>query len=77
MATTSFEILLLIIHLLSCDMIFLMYALTWSSDVTLEVLVQLNKRWTSGLTQHVEAIFLYTTSSKPFVITTSACTLTL
>lgn len=34
MTTTSFEILPPIIHLLSCDMIFLMYALTWSSEDT-------------------------------------------
>lgn len=32
--TTSFEILPPVIHLLSWDMIFLMYALTWSSEVT-------------------------------------------
>lgn len=32
--TTSLEILPPIIHLSSCDMIFLIYALTWSSDDT-------------------------------------------
>ena len=31
MTTTSFDILPLIIHRFNCDMIFLMYALTWSS----------------------------------------------
>jgi hypothetical protein len=35
MTITSLEIFCPIIHLLSCDMIFLMYALTWSSDVTI------------------------------------------
>ena len=34
--TTSLEILLPTIHLFNCDMIFLMYALTWSSDETSE-----------------------------------------
>lgn len=34
MTMTNFEILPPTIHLSSCDMIFLMYALTWSSDDT-------------------------------------------
>ena len=34
MTTTSFEIFPPVIQRLSCDMIFLMYDFTWSSDVT-------------------------------------------
>jgi hypothetical protein len=34
MTITSLDILPETIHLSSCDMIFLMYALTWSSDET-------------------------------------------
>ncbi len=62
MTITSFEILPPAIHLLSWDMIRLMYALTWSSDETdIEALAIWKDgsymTWTT-LTQHVQSILL-------------------
>jgi len=64
MTMTSLEILALSIHLLSCDMIFLMYALTWSScETKTNQQIYVSYKYPL-LTQHIEPIFLDTITYK-------------
>lgn len=60
MTTTNFDIFPLTIHLFNCDMIFLMYALTWSSFETVGRLgtCEVVGQSAEAPTKHVEAIFL-------------------